>query len=473
MSFQCAIHRCWAGGLILSLALCARVSSQESSSLADIARKTRQEHDQLGAKPANQSQRLASQLEEQQEEAAAAPPGFMPYNAGVYRLVVPAQSEVEGRDSNGALLAPPSVTTKVKVYVGEPLPIGPALSDKDVFQFLRSFAGQYSSSSSASCSQEELNHQRAYRCFIPRGRVLDTDFHGTVYFVVGSNSAVPVICMNPELANEHLIYGNPRASYKEKQAAYAAQAQRFQDERNSFITCDTVFKSIRLKEEPQSFAKFDSSSKEKKVTPAIATSGKVTPNPLDTTAPSVLAEVARQSRDQAKETPKPRISLDEVSVETQGSPGYKKYELAYCKKPECWYGSLQAPKDLPLFVDSYANVFFQVELGKEWGQIFIVDAGIYDAANPGTINRTDVRMPKYDYYRVENKILGAENSKIGPWNARVTTRLIVRAPGNAIEQTTAITAHDTHFSIVCSASEAKFSSLKPICDDIISSLKLP
>jgi len=46
------------------------------------------------------------------------------------------------------------------------------------------------------------------------------------------------------------VYGNSRASYQEKQAAFAKQARRFQDERTTLQLCDQViYPSIRLKED--------------------------------------------------------------------------------------------------------------------------------------------------------------------------------------------------------------------------------
>src|SRR5882757_1488842 len=87
------------------------VQAQQGNSLADAARQARAQKQVVSKPEDNQAQRVADQLSEEQNSGDA-PSGFKTYNAGEYKVSVPAPFTVDGHDEGGAVLAGPSVGSK-------------------------------------------------------------------------------------------------------------------------------------------------------------------------------------------------------------------------------------------------------------------------------------------------------------------------------------------------------------------------
>src|SRR5256885_3637579 len=103
---------------ILALSLAGRA---KSGSLADAARQARAQKPAQPQGDVNHAQQVADELSEEQNSGDA-PGGFKIYNAGDYKLAVPAPFTVDGRDEGGTVLSGPSVGSKhAIVLVGTPM----------------------------------------------------------------------------------------------------------------------------------------------------------------------------------------------------------------------------------------------------------------------------------------------------------------------------------------------------------------
>ena len=204
-------------GVFFLLSATIFVQAQQDPSLGDLARRTRAQKPAAQGSP-SKAQALADQMEQEQEESENAPTGFKTYNAGDYRLWVPFPYELEGRDDNGTVLAGSRIgVTNTEVMVGNSLPIPANLNDSDLSNLIGQLARRFTQSSG--CSAMKVGERRAYRCSLNRASLMNHEVWGTMAFVVGSNSVVPVMCVSPDEINEHLVYGNPHSTYQEKQAA--------------------------------------------------------------------------------------------------------------------------------------------------------------------------------------------------------------------------------------------------------------
>src|SRR5208282_2651768 len=110
-------------GLFLVVAAIVPLQAQDGSSLADIARQARAQRQAQGQPVADTSraQQVADELSEDSNDNGA-PGGFKTFNAGDYKLFVPAPYKVEGRDDAGVVLSGPYVGSKRSfVLVGAPI----------------------------------------------------------------------------------------------------------------------------------------------------------------------------------------------------------------------------------------------------------------------------------------------------------------------------------------------------------------
>src|SRR5580700_11049294 len=90
---------------VVLLAAIHPAQAQQGSSLADAARQARAQRQDQPRAEESQAQQVVNQLVEDQDDTGNAPGGFKTYNAGDYKLWVPAPFTVEGHDTAGIVLA--------------------------------------------------------------------------------------------------------------------------------------------------------------------------------------------------------------------------------------------------------------------------------------------------------------------------------------------------------------------------------
>jgi hypothetical protein len=175
--------------LLLLLLLAGAVFSAHAQSLGDLARQARAEKQDQPRAQSSQAQQLVNQLVEDQDDTGNAPAGFKTYNAGDYRLWVPAPFTVDGHDAAGVVLANATQgRARSLVLAGNPVVLS-AASDDDAFRQMASqFAHVYAQS--ATCTQTSLANRKAYQCGLAGAKLLGHSVSGKAVFVRGSHSVV-------------------------------------------------------------------------------------------------------------------------------------------------------------------------------------------------------------------------------------------------------------------------------------------
>src|SRR5208282_835093 len=169
-----------------------------------------------------------------------------------------------GRDNGGAVLLGSRLgITNTEVVAGNPIPI-PAniidnVSDSDLLNVVRQLAGLHGPQ--PYCAANKLGSRRAFRCaWQGNPYLLGHVVWGSMVFIVGSNSLIPVMCVSPDDMHSCTIYDNQGhntcsdrnrqmygTDHRKVQAAVNAQVH---DEQTTFQMCDQViYPSIQLKED--------------------------------------------------------------------------------------------------------------------------------------------------------------------------------------------------------------------------------
>ncbi|HLW85934.1 MAG TPA: hypothetical protein VKR60_12025 [Candidatus Sulfotelmatobacter sp.] len=379
--------------LIACLGAAAQDSSQDASqdgpapgaSLADLARKTRaQKQSAQTPGSVSKAQELASQLEQEQEESENAPVGFKTYNAGDYRLWVPFPYEVEGRDEIGTVLAGSRVgVTNTVVMAGNPLSFPPNLDDATERNLVSQVARFYSQSSG--CGAIKFGERRAYRCGLNRAWLMGNEVSGTMLFLMGPSSVIPVMCVSPDdnskcLTSDKWGYhtcANQNPSWDEVQKTKADLLTRNQDQRTTAQVCDQViYPSIRLREDlaPRSFSNPASEGTNQ---PAPAKTAAKLPagggpqavaksaEPEAAATPS-LADVVRHAKESAANQPKAKRKLDATDGGGLPPAGFKSASFSYCQGPDyCWQASLFLPLNAVPTDPRYPEFVYEAPLGQD------------------------------------------------------------------------------------------------------------
>src|ERR1700694_854577 len=244
-----------AGVICLSAAVWAQ-DSESPNPLGDVARQSRAQHASAPADKSSKAQGLADEMQQEQEAEENAPVGFKNYNAGDYRLFVPFPFTLEGRENGGAVLVGSRLgITNTEVLAGSPVPIPANLSDADLGNLVRQLARQHSQNSN--CSPIKVGSRKAFRCGMYQGYLLGRQVWGSMEYVVGSSSVIPVMCVSPDEHECLASYGpgnhacnSPHPACLEVQETRAAIQTRNRDERTTAQMCDQIiYPSIQLKED--------------------------------------------------------------------------------------------------------------------------------------------------------------------------------------------------------------------------------
>jgi hypothetical protein len=227
------------------------MSAQQGSSLTDVARQARAQKQQSQNQPAtNKAQEKVNELEEEQDDAGSAPAGFKTYNAGDYKLRIPAPFNLEGRDDSGTVLSSRLAEgSRSMVMVGNSVLFPGSNSDEAFEDYAARFARMYATS--PGCTQTMAGGHTAYQCGLSSANLLGHVVSGTALFVRGSKSIFPVLCVAPTESWARDLYNSSNSTYRQKRWATQIMQKEDQQVRNSWQTCESVLQSIHLKEDDQ------------------------------------------------------------------------------------------------------------------------------------------------------------------------------------------------------------------------------
>jgi len=333
-------------------------------------------------------------MQEEQEAEENAPVGFKNYNAGDYRLFVPFPFTLEGRENGGAVLVGSRLgITNTEVLAGAPVPIPANLSDADLGNLVRQLARQHSQNSN--CSPIKVGSRKAFRCGMYQGYLLGRQVWGSMEYVVGSSSVIPVMCVSPDEHECLASYGpgnhacnSPHPAWLEVQETRAAIQTRNRDERTTAQMCDQIiYPSIQLKEDiivhpasiPDGKARVASPSGLRDRTGEAAPQG-----------PS-LAELARET----KQSPhgKAQATLDNAEGNS-APPGFQSFSLQYCVNPQqCSEAAVVIPEKAEVVSRVNGQHIFKAALNGEPVMLY---------AGPADVNAPYRGLTEPDYIRIRD-----------------------------------------------------------------------
>jgi len=470
--------------LICLICFCAALIAQDAESpdsLGDLARQTRAQHASAPEDKSSKAQNLVDEMEQEQEAAENAPMGFKNYNAGDYRLLVPFPFILEGRENGGAVLVGSRLgITNTEVLAGTPVPMAANLSDNDLASLARQLARQHSQNSN--CSASKVGSRKVFRCGMYQGYLLGRQVWGTMEYVVGSSSLVPVMCVSPDehqcLSSDTYGYhacNHPHPAWQEVQETRAAIQMRNRDERTTAQMCDQIiYPSIQLKEDIVVHAVSISESH------AARTAG-MTPTPENAAGESgsqgpSLAELARQTR----QTPhgKAQATLDNAEGKSMAPAGFRSFALQYCQNQQpCSEGSVVIPEKAEMVSSSNGQYIFKAALD---GELVMLYAG------PADVNAPYRSMTDPDYMRMRDLANSNGWSREKPDAVSTQDLTIEGRPALMtrfryqrdqkrwwIGERVLIENQSAQFLLGCAAPEEHFADAEVLCTTLVNSVRLP
>jgi hypothetical protein len=435
--------------------LSAAVSAQDSQtgSLADVARQVRAQKQTQPTTDSSQAQQVANQLSDDQN-ADNAPAGFKTYNAGDYKLSVPAPYTVDGHDDAGVVLSGPMVGSKRPVIlVGTPMVFQWGDNEGAFLDASTKVARLYSQS--AKCSKITVAEHTAYQCNLAGANLLGRTVSGNAVFVKGSHNIYPVFCVAPTDSRARDVLNDPHSSFKAKAYAKEALDREDQDVKRAWQKCGTVFQSIHLKPEivQQRSAQ----------TGGAATTAQ-TPLQTGSTRPTASSSVS------------PTAGSAGAAADTVPA-GYKVHPFQYCSGQNCWNASVLVTADAQLVSSDCKRSVFET---KVQGILFLLLAGPGggDCNGPGASAAALVRWkqladPESSRAPGTYSTISSQMTKLDGKTATITTLSfrngLTEWKGKRIE----VESNGASVVVGCMAPREHFDDGEAICSTMIGSLQLP
>lgn len=457
--------------------------SANPDSLGDLARQTRSQH-AADAGKSSKAQSLVDEMQQEQEAAENAPLGFKNYNAGDYRLFVPFPYSLEGRDNGGAVLLGSRLgVTNTEVMAGNPIPIPAHVGDGDLLNVVRPLASLHGSQ--AYCSAITQGSHKAFRCsWETSPRLLGHEVWGSMEFIVGSNSLIPVMCVSPDDPHQFCVvydtWGNNTCSNRDRQLygwdhrkAQAAADARYRDERTTAQVCDQIiFPSIQLKED---IVVHPVTISEGKPVKAAATQVPQDSSVAVGAQSTSLADLARQTR-QATHG-KAQATLDNAEGQWVAPPGFQSFVLQYCQNPQrCSEASVVIPEKAEVVSRTNGQHIFKTQLN---GNPVMLYAG------PADVNAPYRSLTDPDYLRMRDLAnatgwsrekadgVSTQELTIEGRPALMTRFRYQRDQKNWwLGERVLIEMQGSQFLLGCTAPEQGFAEAEALCTTLVNSLRL-
>jgi hypothetical protein len=453
--------------------------SQPGASLADVARQARaQKQAETGANP-GPAQHIADTLSEDQNKDA--PGGFTTYDAGAYRLWLPAPYSISGQDSGGTVLSGPRVVkTTPLVLIGNTVLLH-LIDGDDAFQEASTqFARGYAQSTH--CAKAAIANHNAYQCTLAGANLLGHSVSGNAIFVRASSNVFPVFCVATTDSSARDILNNQHSTYLQKTYARQVLAQEDEYVREVWQKCEQVFQSIHLKENagaPQEAAQASKGTVSRAKTGSTKASSAAENGVQSAGTPSSLANIARGLQQPHTSAPTalapPAISQSQSSV----PQGFKVHAFNYCKSQrECWDASVLVPSDAQLVSsDCQQNVF----------EIKIKEKSFLLLAGPGGGDRCESRSPNDASLVRWEQLVAPENARapgtsstisdqqmsLDGRHAMVTKIRFKRGLADWIGKRAEVESNGIPLVVGCMAPKEYFAEGEEVCSAVIESLRLP
>jgi len=456
--------------------------AQQSGSLADIARQVRAQKGQANA-DSSQAQQVAAELSEDQNDGGA-PGGFKTYNAGDYKLWVPAPYRVEGHDDAGVVLSGPMVGVKHPVVlVGTPVAVHWQNNDDAFHDAATQFARLYAQS--ANCTKTTIADHAAYRCGLGAANLLDTRVSGNAVFVLGSGNIYPVLCVTPSESQSRDILNDPNANSGIKEWSRKNLDREEADSRKVWQQCDTVFQSIRLKPDigPQRSAQTGGPATAASASPQPA-SARPGNSPSSTGAGSAskggqssLADTVSRTRPDP-EQPAPPSSSPAQEPQATVPAGFKVHSFHYCNgSKQCWDASVLVPPDAQLISSDCKQYVFET---KVQGTALLLMAGPArgdcegrGASGPNLVRWKQLADQESDRAPGTYSTISSQTTKLAGKSAIITTMGFSNGLTQWMGKRAEVESNGVPLVVGCMALREHFDDGDAVCSTLIGSLQLP
>lgn len=456
--------------VLIVVACVCRPAQAQDGSLADAARQART---QKQTQPdANQAQQIADELSEDQNDTGA-PGGFKTYNAGEYKLWVPAPYHVDGHDDAGVVLSGPAVGVKHPiVLIGTPIAVHFQNNDAAFEDTATQFSHLYAQT--ASCSKTTVANHNAYQCGLAAANLMGTRVSGNAVFVLGSGSVYPVFCVVPSDSMARDVLNNKYGSTRTKEGWQKNLSREDDDARSVYQKCDTVFQSIRLMQDAgQHQAVQTKVAKTSDVQPAATASTQV--------GNSSMA-VSNASGSATNATPQnaapPAQAVSNAAPGSTVPAGFKVHAFTYCKSHnDCWNASVFVPADAQMVSSSCKQYAFET---KVQGTSFLLMAGPAAAdcdgqagSGPDLVRWNQLADPENKRAPGTYSTISSLNTTLDGKPAVVTTMSFRKGLESWMGKRAEIESNGVPLVIGCMALRDHFADGDAICSRLIESLRLP
>jgi len=382
--------------LLLAFAACLRVQAQQGGSLADAARQARAQRQPQSQPDTGKAQQVINELMEDQSDSDA-PGGFKTYNAGDYKVWVPAPYRVQGHDDAGVVLSGPVLGSKHPiVLVGTPI-VARWGNNEEAFQdAANQFARLYAQS--ANCTKTKVADHGAYECSMAAATLLGERVTGNAVFVRSAGNVYPLFCMTPSESRARDTLNNKRVDRSTREWATENLGREDDDMKAVWQKCETFFGSIHFKLTVAGQAEttpVSQSGPAKAATPkppngagAAVSAGQV--HPATAVAGTAVAAAQPPPPPAATGTAPP------VNPESPSTvpPGFKVQPFTYCKSAnDCWNASIVVPADAQLLSSDCKQFVFQT---KVQGAPFLLMAGSAGADGCGRRTQSDANLVRWN-----------------------------------------------------------------------------
>jgi hypothetical protein len=406
---------------ILACAASLRAQDEQGGSLAAAARQARAQKQTGG--DSSQAQQIANELSEDQNEKDA-PGGFKTYNAGDYKLYVPAPYKVEGREDAGVVLSGPNTGVKrAMLLVGTPITVNGQNAEADFQGTAANFSKSYAKS--ATCTKTSISDLPAYECGLPAANLLNAKVSGRAIFVLGEGAIYPILCTTAaaSVAPDATSDGPKNPDHE------------IEDAKNVAKSCETVFQSIRLKQGADA------------AQTRIAQAGSGSPS-------NVVAGGAAPA-------------------------GFKVQPFNYCRAHhDCWNASVLVPADAKLVSSSCKQYAFE---SKVQGATFLLMAGPAIPDCDGTGNGGGADLVRWnELVDPENKrapgtytLVGSQSTTIDDKPANIVTISFRKGLDSWMGRRAELESNGVPLVVGCMALKDHFDDGEAVCSKLIESLQLP
>lgn len=464
-------------GAVAVLVAGLSAQAQQAGSLADAARQARaQKQTQTQSQgDNNRAQAVANELSEDQNDTGA-PGGFKTYNAGDYKLWVPAPYRLDGHDDAGVVISGPQIGSKhAIVMIGTPI-VSRFENNDDAFQEVATkFAHLYAQS--ASCSTTTIAAHDAYKCGLAAANLVGQRVSGNAVFVRGTGSIYPVFCVAPSESFSRDYINNNRVANSMKAEARENLAREEDDARKVYQTCETVFQSIHIVGKDAAQKGTSSAAGSKPAAPQTD-SGKVQAPAANESGPANLATVARNVHEE--QAPPAPTAVRPSSLQPQsGIPaGLKVQAFNYCQSAtQCWDASVLVPADAKLVSSDCKQYIFET---KVQGATFLLMAGVgndacggRNASDPNLVHWKQLVDPDNKRAPGTFNTISSQEAKLDGKPALITTLGFRTGMTEWMARRVDVESNKSQIVVGCIAPRDHFADGDSVCSALIASLRLP